>query len=96
MLVIYNTKYLKYIAYAISTIIYVLNMICRKFSLKHMDMSNVYPSRIDDLIDSNVFNEDFRNLNAVDQYNRDILNVFHMNRSIFYVDSTQVDGHFRV
>jgi len=96
MLIVYNTRYYKYIVYAISMIIHLFDVVYHKCSIKYMDMSNVYPSRIDDLINSNIFNEDFRNTNEVDQYNRDVLKFFYTNKSIFYVDSTHMDGHFRV
>ena len=85
----------------------VLRMILRRLSaclgimkehLSHsgkIDLSDIFPPGIEDIIMSGSYEKRFRMCKSDDEYNKEVTDFFKYHWDSFYLDQKKRDGHFR-
>jgi hypothetical protein len=66
-----------------------------RIHLNTLDLEDVFPANMQDLIVPER-KRNFRVLSSIDDYNRELSNIFQAHSTAFYLDRSHNDGHFRV
>jgi hypothetical protein len=61
-----------------------------------IDLSNIFPLGIEDMIKSDQYEKRFRLCKSNDEYNKEVVDYYKYHRDSFYLDQRSRDGHFRV
>jgi hypothetical protein len=63
---------------------------------KRIDLSDIFPLGIEDILKSDQYEKRFRLCNSNDEYNIEVVNYYKYHSDSFYLDQRSKDGHFRV
>jgi hypothetical protein len=61
-----------------------------------IDLSGIFPARIEDIVNGDFSGNMFSPCDSNDEYDRDVVDCYRCHRASFYLDRTHRDGHFRV
>ena len=63
---------------------------------ERIDLSNMFPLEIEDILKSEQYEKRFRLCNSNDEYNKEVVDYYKYHSDSFYLDQRSKDGHFRV
>ncbi len=60
-----------------------------------IDLSDIFPSGIEEIIKSSTYEKRFRMCKSSDEYNKEVTDCYKYHWDSFYLDQKNRDGHFR-
>jgi hypothetical protein len=60
-----------------------------------IDLSNIFPRGIEDIIDNGHYEKRFRLCKSDDEYKKEVVDYYRYHRDSFFLDQKSKDGHFR-
>lgn len=60
-----------------------------------IDLSDIFPPCIEDIIKSDSYEKRFRMCKSNDEYNKEVIDYYKYHWDSFYLDQKNRDGHFR-
>jgi hypothetical protein len=62
---------------------------------ERIDLSNIFPLGIEDVIKSGHYEKRFRLCKSGDEYNKEVVDYYRYHWDSFFIDQKNKDGHFR-